>query len=116
MQIGDIRKLPYQELTKVDDAGDRYTISNPTTAASIIVLNHVYHPRWYAHGITANAIIPLETVVINDVYQGVIVPNGVTDIAMEFTPWSRWMWLVHWGWLASAVVILCIGVYRTKKG
>lgn len=116
MQIGDIRKLPYQELTKIDDAGDRYTIGNPTTAASIIVLNHVYHPRWYARGITANAIIPLETVVINDVYQGVMVPNGVTDIAMEFTPWSRWMWLVHWGWLASAVVILCIGVYRTKKG
>lgn len=115
LALGNIRKLPYQELTKIDDVGDQYTLVNPTAEAAVIVLNHVYHPKWYAHGSTSTTTIPLETVVINDVYQGVIVPSGITRISLEFTPWSRWMWLVHWGWIMGLGIVMLM-VYRTKKG
>jgi hypothetical protein len=116
LNIRNIRKQPYQELSKIDDAGDTYTITNPTTEAAIIVLNHVYHPKWYAHGLAGTATVPLETIVINDVYQGVLVPNGITKITMEFTPWSRWMWIVHWIWVGSAIIIAGYMRYQTKKG
>jgi hypothetical protein len=116
LQIGNIRKLPYQELTKIDDAGDQYTIVNPAAKAAVIVLNHVYHPRWYAYGLRNDATIPLTTIVINDVYQGVIVPDGVTHVSMAFTPWSRWMWLVHLGWIVSAAIIVISMHYRKQKG
>lgn len=113
LNIGNIRKTPYKRMTKSADYGDTYQIDTLDGAAAILVINHPFHPKWYAYQYSSR--IPLQTVVINQVYQGIIIPDGVTHITMEFTPWSRWMWIVHWIWLASALVILIIMYRRHKK-
>lgn len=116
LDIGNIRKHTYTHITKSADQGDIYELANPTGAATIVVINHVFHPKWYAYSVVGGSYIPLETVVINQIYQGIIIPEGTTHISMQFTPWSRWMWLIHWGWITLfCLSILIATVLHIKK-
>lgn len=115
LNIGNIRKQTYEHILKISDRGDTYQLTNPYQHAAIIIMNHVFHPSWHAFSIQDNRVIALETVVINQVYQGVIVPEGVTHITLEFTPWSRWMWVIHWAWILSFGLVIALSIYHRTK-
>lgn len=117
LNVGDIRTLPYTRIEKTMDQGDTFQLTNNDGNAAVIILNHVFHPSWYAYTDQNTTLVSLDTVVINQVYQGIIVPEGVTHITLQFTPWSRWMWGIHWVWLVLFGGAIIITVRRhTPRG
>lgn len=59
-----------------------------------LVLNELYHPRWFARaGSTSLKVYP-----VNTVMRGVEVPPGATELEFEFVPYSRFS-----GWWAFPV-------------
>lgn len=66
--------------------GDRVSIAvTVSDQPRFLVLNELYHPRWFARtGATALRVYP-----VNTVMRGVEIPAGVTTVEFEFRPYSR---------------------------
>jgi hypothetical protein len=99
-------------LTYAHTHGDNAEIILPAaTPAGIIVLSQAYHPDWHAFVETAEGRIPVETVVVNDSYQGIRIPAEARSVILEFTPWIWWSWLAHlfWG------IAICAYVWHNRS-
>jgi hypothetical protein len=95
-----IYKQPYMgsALSASCDDWKRYDVT-PVAAPSLLFLSQQYHPSWKAHA----GRTPLQTVLVNDFFQGVIVPPHTKEVILEFRPWALWSWV-------SQVVYGCIGI------
>jgi hypothetical protein len=69
---------------------------------SLLFLSQQYHPHWRAFAKGA----PLETVIINDFYQGVIIPPDTEEISLEFRPFVRWSWIPQVMYLGVGLLLL----------
>lgn len=81
--------------------------------AGLLWLSQQYHPQWRASGSAG----PLETVLVDDFWQGVLVPPGTSAVLLEFRPWARWAWIpqVFFG-LAGVVALVAWGRRRVGGG
>jgi len=75
---------------RLDNYTDYKTYSlTPTSRSTLLFISGQYHPRWYARSRSG----PLRTVMVNDFYEGVIIPPGTTEAILEFRPLVLWMWV-----------------------
>lgn len=82
----------------VDDEGDRLLLElDAQPRETLIWLARQHHPQWTAVG--------GRCVIVNDFYQGVLVPAGTPSVELHFRPWARWAW-VAWPLFAALGAIL----------
>ncbi|MBI5363188.1 MAG: hypothetical protein HZA53_08415 [Planctomycetes bacterium] len=94
-----------------------------TEGERLLVLRRQFHPQWKAWtdpvqfrcGVfpTPPVCAPLECVLVDGFYQGVIVPAGVDDVLLEFRPWARWAWVPWVGFALAFVLAAFLGRRRS---
>jgi hypothetical protein len=92
-----------QPVRCVANNGDRLRFATVATETeSLLFLSEQYHDYWQASCKGG----PLKTVVVNDFYQGVLLPPGTADVELRFTPWVRWSWIPQAGFVALGLAFL----------
>lgn len=80
-----------------------------TDHSRFLVLNELYHPRWFAHSGTKE----LQVYPVNTVMRGVEVPPGATRVEFEFIPYSRFAgW---WLFPVAGTVFALIGLRQLSR-
>jgi len=75
---------------RLDNYTDYKTYSlTPVNRPTLLFMSEQYHPRWRARSRSG----PLRTVMVNDFYEGVIIPPGTVEAILEFRPFVLWMWV-----------------------
>lgn len=107
VEIGDFmamrNALPAK---KTLNEGDIVEFQLSTDAPSTLVLSQKFHSDWKAFARRGENWEPIDTVVVNGVYQGIEVPDGVDYVRLSFRPLSRFGWVsnVFWGSLMIFLV------------
>jgi len=89
---------------RADYRGHRINIElDPSNAPRFLVLNELYHPRWFAR--TGEQRLPVYAA--NQVMRGVQVPPGTTTVILEFRPYSRFpgWWLFPGAGFTLAILV-----------
>jgi hypothetical protein len=99
--IAEAGELPLERLRDQDDAlGFAATaLGRPT----LLWISQQYHPQWQA---TAEG-LRLETVCVDGIWQGVILPPDTRSVELRFRPWARWSFVPQ---LAFALAFAALGV------
>jgi hypothetical protein len=93
------------------NTGDRLRIATVAMETeSLLFVSQQHHDYWQARG----RLGPLKTVVVNDFYQGVVLPPGTEEIELRFMPWVRWMWIPQAGFVAIAVAFLATSWWKRR--
>jgi len=74
----------------------------PSKQETILFISQQYHPHWKA---TSND-KRLQTVLINDFYQGVVIPPGTDSLQLQFKPYILWSWLPQLFFIVLGLVAL----------
>ncbi len=82
------QRLPVRRTRSADDRIELATTSSP--APTLLVLSQQYHPQWIARGAGG---VALETLAVDGFWQGVKLPPGTSEVALEFRPWVRFAWI-----------------------
>ena len=70
---------------------------------TVLFVSQQHHPLWSA----TSGGKQLRTVRVNQLYQGVLVPPGTTEVELRFLPNVRWMW-VSQALIAGAAALLIV--------
>ena len=98
--LGSTQGLAVQRTLGADDALAFRT--TPAPVPTLLFVSQQHHSQWQA----ASGAAPLETVVVDDFYQGVIVPPGTEHVELSFRPWVRWSWVPQAAFAAAALGLL----------
>jgi hypothetical protein len=101
-------ELEQHDLTRVADYDDALEFStSQVPRPTLLFVSQQFHPRWRA----SSGGESLKTVVVNGLYQGVVVPPGTGRISLEFAPYTRWMWFPQFLFAGASLWI----VYRRLR-
>ncbi|MGB8476863.1 MAG: hypothetical protein WCE61_22520 [Candidatus Acidiferrum sp.] len=92
--------LPSSRRENIDDFQKIQVTAWPED--TLLFVSQQYHPGWRA---TA-AQRPLRTVMVNQFYQGVIVPPMTNEVELRFRPFVVWSWLPQLFFAAGAALLL----------
>ena len=81
-------RLAVSRTRSADDRIEFTTTSS--TSPTLLVVRQQYHPQWIARGAGD---LPLETLPVDGFWQGVRLPPGTREVALEFRPWVRFAWI-----------------------
>jgi hypothetical protein len=111
----DFTSLAEQRLpdhVRLDEADGHYTARFPPSSDSrLLFISAMYRPEWRA----GSSLGPLQVEPVADAFVGVIVPAGVEEVEIRFTPLARvaLTWLSY-GTLLALVGVLTVGVWRER--
>ena len=101
-----LRAQPVERVRALDDA---LTFGlRPAQRETLLFVSQQHHPGWSASG-GGRA---LETVLVNDFYQGVLVPAGVERVELTFRGWVHWSWVPQ---VLFAVLAAGLGVSARRR-
>jgi hypothetical protein len=105
MVAGPLHAQPLGQVRVLESFDDykKYYVA-PCEGPTLLFLSQQYHPLWKARS-TAG---PLQTVLVNDFFQGVIIPPKTDLVQIEFRPWSRWAWLPQLLYLVTGAACVVI--------
>lgn len=106
---GDLDKhneLQVQQTVSFDDL-KKFKLT-PSNSQTILFVSQQYHPQWKA---VSNE-KPLKTVLLNDFYQGVVIPPGTEEVQLQFKSYALWSWLPQLFFVALAIVPLALYLKR----
>ncbi|MDP3696058.1 MAG: hypothetical protein Q8R42_08095, partial [Desulfocapsaceae bacterium] len=99
LQMFDPRLLPRHVPSKQLDQGDLLEFEVKPEVPSVLVLSQKFHRDWQAQVFNQAGWVPAKTTVINGVFQGVLLPQDVQRVRLEFKPYARYAWIAHFFWL-----------------
>ncbi|MCX5871515.1 MAG: hypothetical protein NTY00_13015 [Deltaproteobacteria bacterium] len=105
LQVDDPRLLPRHVPSKQLDQGDLLEFEVTPGAPSVLVLSQKFHRDWQAQVFDQSGWVPAKTTVINGVFQGVLLPQDVQRVRLEFKPYARYAWIAHFFWLFLLVLL-----------
>jgi hypothetical protein len=93
--------------TKTLDQGDllKFDVQG-NSPASLLILSQKFHRDWHAQALTASGWTDVTTVPVNDVFQGVLLPERTQKVHMQFKPYVRFAWIAHIFWLFVLMVLV----------
>jgi hypothetical protein len=97
----DVRRVLDEDETK------RFEVT-PHPAETLLSVGQQYHPGWRARA-GGRA---LETLAVDDVFQGVLVPPGTSEVELAFTCAARWSWVPQ---LAFALGGVALAIPRRSR-
>jgi len=99
------------------DAGDRLEFAvDPAARASWLVLGQAFHRRWEASVHTGAGWRDAATQPVDGFFQGVALPAGTDAVRLQFRPFVRHAWIGHAFFLALAVVLAGLQLWRRRAG
>lgn len=98
--------------TKILDEGDLLEFKVQGEQNSVLVLSQQYHPDWLATVRTASGWATARTVLVNGIFQGVVVPAGTSTVRLQFLPYVRFAWIAHLFW---ALVLLALAAQAVRS-
>jgi hypothetical protein len=113
LQMVDPRLLPRHVPSKQLDQGDLLEFEVKTGVPSVLVLSQKFHRDWQAQVFDQSSWVPAKTTVINGVFQGVLLPQDVQRVRLEFKPYARYAWIAHFFWL-FLLALLGFKVWQRK--
>jgi hypothetical protein len=112
LNISDARLLPKHSPVKLLDKGDFLEFDVVAGDASVFVLSQKYHRDWQAHVLVQSGWKLAKTVVINGVFQGVLLPSSTQRLRLEFKPYVHFAWIAHIFW---TILLLLLGLKAWKN-
>lgn len=83
----------------------------PSAQETLLFLSQQYHPQWKAS--SKNGL--LKTIIINDFYQGVIIPPNTKEVNLEFTPYVLWSWLPQLLYVSLGAGLIGIQLIKSTR-
>jgi hypothetical protein len=114
IQVADPRLLPNHTPSKTLDRGDLLEFDVTSDAPSVLVLSQKFHRDWQAQVFNQSGWVPAKTTVVNGVFQGILLPQGVQRLRLEFKPYVRYAWVAHAFWLLL-LALLGFKAWRRKQ-
>ena len=108
----DPRQLSNSVPLKTLDKGDLVEYEVTQASPSILLLSQQYHRDWRAEAYVQSHWLPAETAVINNVFQGILLPQGTQRVRLEFTSYARYAWVGHVFWL---ILLGLVGIEAWRK-
>ncbi|MGO9829580.1 MAG: hypothetical protein ACLPJH_05525 [Myxococcaceae bacterium] len=105
LEIGDPRLLVSRSPSKLSDEGDRLEFQVTPEEPSLLVLSQTFHGDWRAVALVEAGWVPAQTVAVNGVFQGVLLPRDSRQVRLTFEPNSRYAWIGHVFWGCLAVLL-----------
>ncbi|MGH8557434.1 MAG: hypothetical protein ACRESZ_08235, partial [Methylococcales bacterium] len=102
--LEDPRILPRHPVSKLLDQGDVLEFEVTPGPPSVLVLSRKFHRDWQARVLVGSGWTFAQTTAVNEVFQGVLIPNDSRRVRLEFKPWARHAWIAHVFWLLLLVV------------
>jgi hypothetical protein len=106
IDIGDPRKLVARQAKKTSDEGDKITVKVQPSPASLLILSQKYHRDWHANALSQSGWANARTVVVNGVFQGVLLPEGTRKVRLQFRPYASFAWIGHLFWSLLLMALL----------
>ena len=113
LQMVDPRLLPRHVPSKQLDQGDLLEFEVKPGVPSVLVLSQKFHRDWQAQVFNQTGWVPAKTTVINGVFQGVLLPQDVQRVRLEFKTYARYAWIAHFFWL-FLLALLGFKVWQRK--
>lgn len=111
LHIADPRPMLRHEPAKLLDQGDLLEFKVAPGAPSVLILSQKFHRDWQAQALNQSDWVPAETMVINGVFQGVLLPRDAQRVRLEFKPYARYSWVAHVLWL----ILLALAGFKAWK-
>lgn len=99
LDMGDLRLSAKHSPVKRLDKGDLLEFDLVAGPQSVFTLSQKYHRDWQAQVLEQSVWRSAKTVVINGVFQGVLLPPNTQKIRLEFKPYVRFAWIAHVFWM-----------------
>lgn len=114
--LDDPRGMVTNTPVKILDQGDVLEFEVKPSAPSVFLLSQKFHRDWEALAETSHGWQAAQTVELNGVFQGVLLPPETRRVRLDFKPLARYAWIAHVFWL---LLLLLAGVkswqgYRRK--
>lgn len=106
VQVMDPRSLVTHQPAKTVDQGDLLEFEVQGSQASLLILSQKFHRDWHAQVLTSSGWADVKTVMVNGVFQGVLLPTGAQKAKLQFLPFVRFAWIAHIFWLLVLVVLV----------
>jgi hypothetical protein len=103
--VENLKSLEPRRLMKARDEGDLIEFDLEGGGPSVVVLSQKFHSNWYGTAQMKSGWQSVETVAINNIFQGVLLPDGATRVRIEFRPYSRFAWIGHAFWMLLLSVV-----------
>ncbi len=105
LDIVDPRLLKKYSPTKLLDKGDLLEFEVIPGTQSMLILSQKFHRDWQAQVFDKSSWVPANTILINDVFQGVLLPSNIQRVRLKFEPYARFSWIAHIIWLTLLTFI-----------
>ncbi len=112
MVFNDPRDMVTNTPVKILDQGDVLEFEVEPTVPSVFLLSQKFHRDWKALAETDHGWQAAQTVEINGVFQGVLVPQDTRRVRLDFKPLARYAWIAHVFW----VLLLFLAGFKLWQG
>lgn len=102
------------QLEKRIDKGDYLEFKTAKQPQSILVLSQKYHKNWIAQILTSRGWVKTKTLIVNGIFQGVLLPDNTEGVRLWFKPYARYMAVSHLFWVI-ALLILMVKIGFSKR-
>lgn len=104
-QIADPRGSHTHLPVKLEDQGDALEFEIVPMTSAVLVLSQKFHRDWQANALTPQGWSSAQTIEVNGVFQGVLLPQDSTRVRLEFKPLVRYAWIAHVFWLLLLILL-----------
>lgn len=103
--LDDPRGMVTTTPVKILDQGDVLEFEIKPSAPSVFLLSQKFHRDWEALAKTDHGWQAAQTVEVNGVFQGVLVPQDSREVRLDFKPLARYAWIAHVFWLQLLLLV-----------
>ena len=97
--LEDINKSAHFPVKKIEDKEDFLRFSVDSPQPSLLIISQQYHHQWKARGLSGSQWIELSVDSVNGFFTGVLLPAGIEEVELEFSPYVAYAWLGHLLWV-----------------
>lgn len=90
---------------EIRDEGDLLEYAVTAAAPSVLVVSQIFNSDWKAEVRKGSAWTEADTVAVDGIFQGVVVPSGSTAVRLAFRPYVRFAWIGHVIWACLLALV-----------
>lgn len=111
--LNDPRGMVTTDPVKILDQGDVLEFEVKPSTPSVFLLSQKFHRDWEALAEADQGWQAAQTVAVNGVFQGVLVPQDTRRVRLDFKPLARYAWIAHVFWV---LLLLLASFFRAGRG
>jgi hypothetical protein len=118
VRITDYRERPHYVVTNVQDQNDTITATiTPQTRPTLFVHSTIAAAEWRADVYDGTKWLAAQTVSVNGVFQGVVIPADTQTVRLRWVSAVQWMWVSHliWGGIWLWYGVWLVRRYRSRR-